>query len=247
MRLPRSILVTGAAICLVGGCTNYDPHVLAACLNKDVVNKFEIYQPSNKILVGGVTPQGKVNCYWSPRHVLLGYSAAFTRCSQDGNIGCTYIANQDRVFLSHYERPWKSPPPTARSSGHSEIAWDAIFNVLFMGLAGAADGYVQGVNRRGTLIQPDFESRSRPSTVQPSLCPNGQYVMGRCSITPDGTFVGGNPTLAPNGSYVGGKPSLAPDGSWVGENSGRTTLCPDGSWVGGTTCVLAPDGRYLGR
>lgn len=57
--------------------------------------------------------------------------------------------------------------------------------------------------------------------------------------------------LAPNGQFVGGgrngnaSPRLAPNGQFVGGDK-PMTMCPDGSFVAGQ-CVLAPNGRFVGR
>ncbi len=88
------------------------------------------------------------------------------------------------------------------------------------------------------------------------LCPNGQYVnTGPCTLCPDGSYIGGGGrcTLAPDGKYVNGTPRLTPNGGYVGGNGPTqpqqqpTTLCPDGSYVAGKTCVLMPNGRYIGK
>lgn len=45
----------------------------------------------------------------------------------------------------------------------------------------------------------------------------------------------------------GGTPRMAPDESFVNGGNGRTTMCPDGTFVGGSTCVITPNGKFVGR
>lgn len=85
------------------------------------------------------------------------------------------------------------------------------------------------------------------------MCPDGSYVSkGPCNLCPNGKYVGGGAQcqMAPDGSYVpqrgNSTPQLAPNGSFV-PGGGQVTLCPDGSYVTGKTCILAPNGRYIGR
>lgn len=90
----------------------------------------------------------------------------------------------------------------------------------------------------------DTSARTRGSVM---ACGNGQYVFGtRCFAAPDGTYVSGPPRLAPDGSYVAGTPRIAPNGRYVG-GAGQIIACPDGSYVAGSSCVMTPDGRYVGR
>ena len=90
-----------------------------------------------------------------------------------------------------------------------------------------------------------------PSEAQ-YLCPDGTYAeRGPCTLCPDGSYVGGGGQcqLAPDGSYVPaarGAPQLAPDGTYL-PGGGQPVLCPNGSYVVGRSCVLTPDGRYIGR
>ena len=99
-----------------------------------------------------------------------------------------------------------------------------------------------------------------------TLCPDGTYVdRGPCQLCPNGKYIGGGGrcALAPDGSYVRGNsepskveprtapirndgPRLAPDGSYVGGGRGPT-MCPDGSYVAASRCVLAPNGKYVGK
>lgn len=92
-------------------------------------------------------------------------------------------------------------------------------------------------------------------TAQTAICPDGSYVdRGPCKICPDGKYIGagGYCQITPKGDYVRGDqnsaPRITPNGSYVsGTSGGSTTLCPDGSYVAGTQCVLAPNGKYVGK
>lgn len=96
---------------------------------------------------------------------------------------------------------------------------------------------------------------SSPTNAQ-TMCPDGTYVSGEtCVLAPDGTYVSGGrgygwPQIAPDGSYVSGalgsQPVMTPEGGFVGGGRG-SVMCPDGSYVSGWSCVLAPDGRYVGE
>jgi hypothetical protein len=78
------------------------------------------------------------------------------------------------------------------------------------------------------------------------ICPDGSYVFGtECRIAPDGTYVAGSPQIAPDGTYVTGRPQIAPDGTYVGGN-GPVRICPDGSYVSGSSCIVTPNGSYVG-
>lgn len=86
-----------------------------------------------------------------------------------------------------------------------------------------------------------------------TLCPDGSYVdRPPCKLCPDGSYIGGGGRcqMTPRGDYVRGneksRPRLAPDGSYT-EGGKKQTLCPDGSYASGRRCVLAPNGRYVGR
>ena len=85
-----------------------------------------------------------------------------------------------------------------------------------------------------------------------SMCPDGSFVArGPCQLTPDGRYIDysrrGN-QMAPDGTFVpdyGRGVQMAPDGTF--HPGGRNlTMCPDGSFVVGR-CVMAPDGRFIGR
>lgn len=94
------------------------------------------------------------------------------------------------------------------------------------------------------------------------LCPDGNYVSrGPCTICPNGKYVGGGAQcqIAPDGSYVprqesnskgttsnSSPPQITPNGRYVQGGAGMT-ICPDGSYVAGTSCVIAPNGKYVGR
>ena len=92
------------------------------------------------------------------------------------------------------------------------------------------------------------------SAVQASqMCPDGSYVsQGPCTMYPNGRYVGGGAQcqMAPDGSYVpqqgNSTPRMAPDGSYV-QGGGNMTMCPDGSYVAGSSCVMTPNGGYVGR
>jgi len=87
------------------------------------------------------------------------------------------------------------------------------------------------------------------------LCPDGSFVSrGPCTLCPNGSFVGGGGgcQLATNGQFVAQDrrnprpPQMAPDGTFVSGGSGMT-MCPDGSFVAGSRCVMAPNGRFVGK
>ncbi len=84
------------------------------------------------------------------------------------------------------------------------------------------------------------------------MCPDLSYVArGPCVMCPDGSYIGGGARcqMAPNGKFVPQTrqgPQMAPDLSFVPGGRGMT-MCPDGSFVAGTRCVLAPNGRYVGK
>ena len=85
------------------------------------------------------------------------------------------------------------------------------------------------------------------------MCPDGSYVsQGPCTLCPNGRYVGGGAQcqMTPDGSYVprqeNSNPRMAPDGSYI-QGGGGMTMCPDGSYVAGSSCVMTPNGGYVGR
>jgi hypothetical protein len=95
-------------------------------------------------------------------------------------------------------------------------------------------------------------SLSPVALSQSRLCPDGSYVdRGPCKLCPDGKYIGGGGAcqITPKGDYVRGnentRPKIAPDGSYT--SGGKQTLCPDGTYVAGHQCVLAPNGKYVGK
>lgn len=93
------------------------------------------------------------------------------------------------------------------------------------------------------------------ATYSQVMCPDGSFVSrGPCTMCPNGSFVGGGAgcQLAPNGQFVAQDrqnpqpPQMAPDGTFVSGGRGMT-MCPDGSFVAGRECVMAPNGRFMGR
>ena len=86
-----------------------------------------------------------------------------------------------------------------------------------------------------------------------AMCPDGSYVSkGPCSMCPNGKYVGNGAQcqMTPNGGYVeqrsNASPQMTPNGRYVSGGS-RPIMCPDGSYVTGTRCVMAPNGKYVGK
>ena len=93
--------------------------------------------------------------------------------------------------------------------------------------------------------QRSYRSPASDPTIY--QCPDGSFITGKeCYLAPNGTYLGGPPTLAPDGTFVVGEPRLAPNGKFVG-SYGNVIQCPDGTYVAGYQCVLAPNGRFVGR
>ena len=72
-------------------------------------------------------------------------------------------------------------------------------------------------------------------------CPDGSNVAGiKCNRCPDGTYVGGLSCRWAGQGYVAGPPIVHPDVP-------NRVLCPDGiTYVIGSSCVLKPDGSFVG-
>ncbi len=72
-------------------------------------------------------------------------------------------------------------------------------------------------------------------------CPDGSNEAGnKCNICPDGTYVGALSCRWTGRGYAAGPPIVRPD-------IRNRALCPDGiTYVIGSSCVLKPDGRFVG-
>ena len=72
-------------------------------------------------------------------------------------------------------------------------------------------------------------------------CPDGSNVAGiKCNRCPDGIYVGGLSCKWAGQGYVAGPPISGPDVP-------NRVLCPDGiTYVIGSSCVLKPDGSFVG-
>ncbi len=72
-------------------------------------------------------------------------------------------------------------------------------------------------------------------------CPDGSNeARNKCNICSDGTYVGALSCKWTGRGYAAGQPIVRPD-------LRNRVLCPDGiTYVIGSSCVLKPDGRFVG-
>lgn len=121
MKKPFSLVFSAV---LLTGCVNRGPDQLHACLTDPAfMSRYMASQNINRVMVGGVSPEGETRCYWSEDDKTLSItttSDAWKMCRAEAR-ACTVLAAGDQIVFDGHEQHLRER--SASDPGAAGVAW----------------------------------------------------------------------------------------------------------------------------